>query len=98
VGVGGDTRLVHKSQIKASVYAAIQNLLLAASALGIGSCLTTITTLKSDIVRDMVGFPPEVEPLALVPLGRPRRSLGPPRREPVSVKAHRERYGAGWSN
>ena len=94
--VGGDTTRSHPSQIKQSVFPAIQNLLLAASALGLGSCLTTITSSREKEVRTLVGFPGHIDPVALIPLGHPGRRLGPPRREPITDKAHRERYGSGW--
>jgi nitroreductase len=96
VVVGGDSRVVDRSQLKASVYPAVQNLLLAASWLGLGTCLTTIANIRSDETRDLVGFPDEVDPLALIPIGHPARPLGPPRRESFTVKAHRDRYGAAW--
>jgi nitroreductase len=96
--VGGDTRLTDRSQIKASVYPAVQNMLLAAGALGLGTCLTTITSLRAERTRELVGFPAAIEPIALVPIGHPARPLGPPRREPIEAKAHNERFGRGWSD
>jgi nitroreductase len=93
--VGGDTTLVDRSQVKASVFPAVQNLMLGAAAIGLGSCLTTITTLQADTTRELVDFPSEIEPVALLPIGHPRRILGPPSRQPFTVKAHRERFGAG---
>ena len=70
-----------------SIFPAIQNLLLAAGALGLGSALTTIATAFADELRDAVGLPETVVPVAVVPLGVPARPLGPPRREPVR-RAH----------
>jgi nitroreductase len=95
--VGGDTRLADRSLIKASVLPSVQNLLLAAAWRGLGTCLTTIANLRADETRDVVGFPPEIEPVAMTPIGRPAKALGPPRREPFTVKAHRDRYGVGWA-
>jgi nitroreductase len=95
--VGGDTSLVDRSQIKASVFPAIQNLMLGAAALGLGSCLTTIATLQAEKTRELVDFPPEIEPVALLPIGYPRRKLGPPNRQSFTAKAHRERFGSGWT-
>ena len=95
--VGGDTRLVDRSQIKASVYPAVQNLLLAAAWRGLGTCMTTIANLRADETRAVVGFPAEIEPVALTPIGRPAKPLGRPRREPFTAKAHREQFGAGWT-
>ena len=94
--VGGDTQRSHSSQIEQSVLPAIQNLLLAAHALGLGTCLTTIASLRAEEVRQLAGLPTHIEPVALIPVGVPARPLGRPRREPLATKTHSEHYGAGW--
>jgi nitroreductase len=96
VVVGGDTRLGDRRVIEASVFPAIQNLLLAATALGLGSSLTTLPLVFGTELASLVGLPPEVLPMAVVPLGWPARPLSPPRRVPVTEKAHRETFGAPW--
>jgi nitroreductase len=96
VVVGGDTRRGLPAAMPSSLYPAVQNLLLAATTLGLGSALTTIATAYADELRAAVGFPPEVVPVAVVPLGFPARPLGPPRRDPFREHAHREEYGRGW--
>lgn len=96
VVVCGDTRLSNPRVLEASVFPAVQNLLLAATALGLGSALTTLSLAFSAELARALELPEEVRPLAVVPLGRPARPLGLPRRRPVADKAHRERYGAGW--
>jgi len=35
-------------------------------------------------------------PMAVVPIGWPARPLSPPRRQPFTEKAYRDRYGAPW--
>jgi nitroreductase len=94
--VCGDTRLGLELTLSASIFPAIQNLLLAATALGLGSALTTLPVAFGDELRTALSLPDPVHPLAVVPLGWPVRPLGPPRRQPVSEKAHRDRYGARW--
>jgi nitroreductase len=79
-----------------SVYPAVQNLLLAATALGLGSVLTTMAVFRAADVQTVVGLPPSHVPMAIVPLGWPARPLGRPVRAPVAAKAHRERYGEPW--
>jgi nitroreductase len=79
--------------LPSSVLPAVQNLLLAAAALGYGSALTTLATMAASELGSLLELPEGVEPLAVVPIGRPARPLGPPRRLPVPAKAHRERYG-----
>jgi nitroreductase len=91
--VCGDTRLTFASTVGSSVFPAVQNLLLAAHALGLGSTLTTLPVLGGTELSDLLGLPPEVVPVAVVPLGHLVKPLGPPRRQPVSEKAHLDRYG-----
>jgi nitroreductase len=82
--------------VPSSIFPATQNLLLAATALGLGSALTTITTSFAAEMRELLGLPEHLVPVAVVPIGRPTRSLGPPRREPFAAHTHRERYGSDW--
>ena len=46
-----------------------------------------------DELSALLGLPPEVVPVAVVPLGYLPAPLGPPRRRPLSEKAHLNRYG-----
>lgn len=96
VVVGGDTELVPRRTLASSIFPAVQTLLLAATAEGLGSALTTIATLRGDELAAVVGFPEQVQPLAVVPLGWPQRRLGPARRIPFEEKTSRERYGTRW--
>jgi nitroreductase len=89
----GDTRLTYAAAMDASILPATQNLLLAAHALALGSALTTLPVLGGDELTSTLGLPPEVVPVAVVPLGHLVKPLGPPRRQPVSEKAHLNRYG-----
>lgn len=96
VVVGGDTGVGMAATLPASVYPATQNLLLAATALGLGSAMTTLATLLADELRELLSLPGSVLPMAVVPLGWPAHPPGPPRRLPLSERAHREIYGAPW--
>ena len=96
VVVFGDTDLGLDVTLPSSVYLATQNLLLAATALGLGSAMTTLATLFADDLAELLELPLSVRPMAVVPLGWPDRPAGPPRRLPVSEKAHRDRYGVPW--
>ncbi|MCU1380775.1 MAG: nitroreductase [Acidimicrobiales bacterium] len=84
------------STLPASVFPAVQNLLLAAGALGLGSAMTTLALQRADALRVLLALPDHVTPMAIVPLGWPARPLGPSRREPVAERAHRERWGEPW--
>ncbi|MFN8036845.1 MAG: nitroreductase family protein [Acidimicrobiia bacterium] len=82
--------------IGSSIFPAVQNLLLAATALGLGSALTTIATVYESELQQLLGLPDHVRPVAILPIGRPGRPLGAPRREPFAEHAHRDRYGSHW--
>jgi nitroreductase len=93
VVVAGDGRdSITRRMLGASIFPAVQNLLLAANALGYGSALMTLATVASAELRSIVELPEEIEPLAVVPIGRPARRLGPPRREPAAAKTYIDRY------
>ena len=79
--------------IWASVYPAVQNLMVAARSLGIGSALTTVFRIRQDEVREACGIPDRWEIAALVPLGRPRGSFGVAPRRPVETVTYWNRYG-----
>ena len=93
VVVCGDTALGLEATLPSSVFPATQNLLLAATALGLGSAMTTLATVFADDLRQLLDLPATVRPMAVVPLGWPARPLGPPRRLPLSERVHRDRYG-----
>ena len=96
VVVGADLERCLEATVASSIFPAVQNLLLAAGALGLGSALTTLTTAHADELRALVALPDHVQPIAVVPLGHPTKPLAPPRREPVSEHAHRDRFGRRW--
>ncbi len=87
---------VHPKALGSSIFPAVQNALLAANALGYGSALTTLTAAASDELRSIVGLPAHVTPMAVVPLGRPARPLGRPRRRPAASSTHRDHFGNPW--
>jgi nitroreductase len=93
VVVAGDTTRCHRASLASSVFPAVQNLLLAAAALGYGTALTTLATFAADEVREVVDLPAGIDPVAIVPIGRPARPLGPSRREPLPSHAHLDGYG-----
>jgi nitroreductase len=78
----------------ASIYPAVQNMLLAARAYGIGGCLTTIHLYREARVKAVLGIPDDVDTYALVPLGYPTDTFGSLRRKPVNEIAFRDRWGA----
>lgn len=69
----------------ASIYPSIQNLLLAARALGLGSGITTLHRLKLAEVHEVLGIPEGWESAAIVLLGWPDRDYGPNKRAPLET-------------
>ncbi len=67
----------------ASVYPGVQNLFLAARALGLGTTLTTVHKLNEQEVRDVLGIPDDVATFALIPVGYPTGKWGEAERRPV---------------
>ena len=67
-------------QTGASIYPSVQNLLLAARALGLGSCLTTLHRRRKARIHQILGIPEHIETAAIIPLGWPDRNYGPNRR------------------
>jgi nitroreductase len=77
----------------ASVYPAVQNLMLAARGLGIGTTLTTVYRIHQNEVRTICGIPERYEVIALIPMGRPVRPFRVGRRRPAEQVTHWERFG-----
>lgn len=96
VVVCGDTEKSHERALASSIFPAVQNLLLAAGALGLGSALTTLPVIDASGVSRLLRLPDHVVPMAVVPVGWPSRTLGAPRREPIQSKTHREVFGNPW--
>jgi nitroreductase len=86
-----DRRRCDRGAIGSSIFPAVQNLLLAATAAGLGSALTTLATHDPGLAS-LLGLPDHVEAMAVVPLGWPAKPLGPPRRDPLSAHRHAERW------
>ena len=97
VVVCGDLERGMRATMSSSIFPCVQNLLLAAAAVGLGSALTTLVATCRDEVSTLLTLPEHVLPLAAIPLGVPARPLGPPRRLPVTAHTHRDRYGTPWS-
>jgi nitroreductase len=71
-------------QTGASIYPSVQNILLAARALGLGSCLTTLHRRQKARIHEILGTPDHIESAAIIPLGWPDRDYGPNRRPPLT--------------
>ena len=76
-----------------SIYPSVQNLLLAARAMGLGASLITLPLLSTTLARRALGLPVSVHPTCVVPLGWPRGRYGPTTRKPVGDVVHLDQYG-----
>lgn len=76
-----------------SIYPSVQNLLLAARAMGLGASLITLPLWSMTSVRRTLGLPLSVQPACVVPLGWPQGRYGPTTRRPVGDVVHWERFG-----
>ena len=79
-----------------SIYPAAQNIMLAARALGIGSCLTTVHRYREPQVKELLGIPSDVETVALIPLGYPLGKFGRPPRRPLAEVAFADGWGRAF--
>ena len=80
----------------ASIYPAVQNMLLAARALGLGATLTTRHGLFAKEVDALFGLPETVRSYAILPLGYPVGRFGPVRRGPLNEVVFRDTWHQPW--
>jgi nitroreductase len=83
--------------LHASIYPAVQNILLAARALGVGATLTTLHYFFEDELKQRLGVPEDQEIAGLLPMGYPLGRFGPTSRRPGSEVTHWGRWGSGVS-
>jgi len=76
-----------------SIYPAVQNMLLAARALGLGATLTTLYLNFEKEVEAALGLPADVRSYALLPIGYPMGRFGPVRRVPLAEVVYEDQWG-----
>ncbi len=81
----------------ASIYPAVQNILLAARGLSLASVLTTRHKRFEAELKEILGIPENVETAALLPIGYPAEGVtyGPTRRRPLEQVVHYDRWSDG---
>ena len=62
---------------------AVQNMLLAAHCLGLGTCVLTAPLLAGEVWKELDDLPMGFEPTCIVALGYPDRAPSPPQRKPL---------------
>lgn len=83
-----------RGRYASSVWPAIQNLFLAARALGLGTRITMSHSRREPEIKALLGLPEYIETVVLTPLGYPARGFGPTDRVPAATLTS---YN-GWAN
>lgn len=97
VAARAEVHRVYQDKIRgSSIYPAVQNIILACRAVGLGTVLTTIACLYEEEVKATLGLPPEIETFALMPMGFPVNRHGPVTRRPVHEVTFADRWGQAW--
>lgn len=82
-------------RLGASIYGAVQQLMLAARAYGVGSVITTLYSGHEAEVRELLGLPEDALTMALVPLGYPSKGRwAQPKRKPLEEVVFFDKYEA----
>ena len=79
-----------------SIYPAVQNIILACRALGLGTVITTNHMLYEDEVKAALGIPADVGTYAMMPIGFPTKKYGPLTRKPVAEVTYADMWGKAW--
>jgi len=81
----------------ASIYPAVQNMLLAARALGLGSTLTTRHLLYEKEAEAALGLPEGVHSYAILPIGYPMGRFGPVGRGKLADIVYQDAWGKPYA-
>ena len=79
-----------------SIYGAVQNMMLSARALGLGTLMTTFNIAIEPLIRKEFNLPDDAKPVAVIPVGYPAEGerFGPTTRKPVESVT----FWDGWGN
>jgi nitroreductase len=81
----------------ASIYPAVQNIILACRALGLGTTITTNHIRCEDEVKSVLGIPDDVQTCAMMPIGYPCGNFGPVKRRVVAEVTYSDHWSQPWS-
>ncbi len=88
-----DDELAYVARIRgASIYPAVQNILLACRGLGLGTVITTNHMRCEGEVKALLGIPEDIDTFALMPIGWPLGKFGPLTRRPLDEVTHYDRW------
>jgi nitroreductase len=80
-----------------SVFPAVELLMLAARALGLGSAMTTMLSPCEAETKVLLGVPEGYQLIALVPIGYPKDGFVRPFRKSVWARVHDEQWDRSWT-
>ncbi len=84
---------IERGRYASSIWLAVQNLFLAAQALGLGTRITTTHIREEEKIKEWLGIPDHIETVCLTPLGYPRGRFGPTNRKPAAEVTSYNLYG-----
>ena len=94
VGIGSPVHDSGTLLAGSSIYGAVQNLMLAARAQGLGTVLTTVHPYIEDTLRREFHIPKEAVPVCVVPVGYPDgQRFGPTTRKPAETVTYWDDWG-----
>jgi len=76
-----------------STFPAVQNLLLACRAVGLGASLQTLPIWNVRNTRKVLGLPRSMNPVCIIPIGWAKGRYGPTTRPSIGEVVHVDRYG-----
>jgi nitroreductase len=92
-----EDEVVYADRIRgASIYPAVQNIILACRALGLGTVITTNHIRYEAEVKALLEIPEDFSTWALMPIGWPIDKFGTLTRRPLAEVAHADRWGTPW--
>ncbi|MBK5289006.1 MAG: nitroreductase family protein [Acidimicrobiia bacterium] len=84
---------IRVSSFYGSVYPAVQNLLLACRAVGLGASLQTLPIWWIPSIRKILDLPRDVRPVCIIPIGWAKGRYGPTTRTPIGEVVHLDHFG-----
>ena len=79
-----------------SVFPAIELMMLAARALGVGTAMTTMLSPHEAETKVLLGVPDLYQLIALIPMGHPAEGFKRPLRKPVWPRVHDGHWSRAW--
>src|SRR6516162_227157 len=97
IAVHWEDEMAYSERIRgASIYPAVQNIILACRGFGLGTTITTNHIRCESEVKEVLGIPEDVQTFAMMPIGYPRGKFGPLTRRPIVEVARVDHWSHFW--